>query len=147
VSPAPNECFHLTVEIVREIHAAAIAQFGGSDGLRDRALLESAVAAPQATYGGESVYADVPEVAAAYLFYLCRNHPFVDGNKRVALGACLVFLRLNGLAPAPDGPEWEQLTLDVAASRLDRDATTARLRGLLPDEEAKKQAKRPKRKR
>lgn len=147
MSTASNECFHLTVDIVREIHSAAIADFGGSDGLRDRALLESAVAAPQATFGGESVYADVTEVAAAYLFYLCRNHPFIDGNKRAALGACLVFLRLNGVEPAPDGPDWEQLTLDVAASRLDRDATTARLRALLPATGARKPKPRAKRKR
>lgn len=140
-------CFHLTVDIVLEIHAAAISGFGGADGLRDRALLESAVAAPQATYGGQSVYADVPEMAAAYLFYLCRNHPFIDGNKRAALGACLVFLRLNGLEPAPDGPEWEELTLDVAASRLDRDATTARLRALLPSPRARKPKTPAKRKR
>lgn len=138
MSAAREECFHLTVEIVREIHTAAIADFGGSDGLRERALLESAVAAPQATFGGESVYADVPEIAAAYLFYLCRNHPFIDGNKRAALGACLVFLRLNGMEPSPDSPEWEQLTLDVAASKLDRDATTERLRALLPGGALKK---------
>jgi death-on-curing protein len=132
MSTRADECFHLTVDILLEIHAAAIAGFGGSDGLRDRALLESAIAAPQATCGGDSVYEDIPEMAAAYLFYICRNHPFLDGNKRAALGACLVFLRLNGFEPAPDGPEWEQLTLDVAASKLDRDATTARLRVLLP---------------
>lgn len=139
------ECFHLTVDIVLEIHAAAIADFGGSDGLRERALLESAVAAPQATYGGESVYADVPEIAAAYLFYICRNHPFIEGNMRAALGACLVFLRLNGFEPAPDGPDWEQLTLDVAASKLDRDATTERLRARLPRaKKAKPRAKRTK---
>lgn len=149
MSTANEECFHLTVDIVREIHAAAIADFGGADGLRDRALLESAVAAPQATFGGESVYADVPEVAAAYLFYLFRNHPFIDGNKRAALGACLVFLRLNGLEPAPDGQDWEALTLDVAASKLDRDATTERLRALLPKARAAKPRSpkaRPKRK-
>ena len=146
MSAEHDECFHLTVEIVLEIHAAAIADFGGSDGLRERALLESAVAAPQATFGGESVYADVAEMAAAYLFYLCRNHPFIDGNKRAALGACLVFLRLNGLEPAPDGPEWEQLTLDVAASKLDRDATTERLRALLPGAKATKAKPRAKRK-
>lgn len=127
----PNSCFFLTTEIVCEVHAAAIDGFGGSAGLRDRALLESAVAAPQATFGGESVYADLIEIAAAYLFFLCRNHPFVDGNKRVALGSCLLFLRLNGLQPAPDGPDWEQLTLDVAASKLDRDQTTSRLRRLV----------------
>lgn len=131
MSASPDNCFFLTVGLVREVHAAAIAGFGGADGLRDEALLESAVAAPQATYGGESVYASMEEVAAAYLFYLCRNHPFVDGNKRVALGSCLLFLRLNGLAPAPDGPEWEQLTIDVAASKLDRDQTTKRLKALV----------------
>lgn len=128
----PENCFHLTVEIVREIHAGAIAQFGGSDGVREMALLESAVAAPQASFGGQSPYQDIAEVAAAYLFYLCKNHPFIDGNKRAALGACLVFLRLNGIEPKPDGPEWEKLTLAVAAGALDRDETTQRLRKLLP---------------
>jgi len=127
----PDDCFHLTVEIVREIHAEAIAQFGGSSGVRDLALLESAVAAPQATFGGQSPYSDLVEIAAAYLFYLCRNHPFLDGNKRTALGACLVFLRLNGLEPSPDNPEWEKLTLAVAASEIDRAETTKRLRQLL----------------
>ncbi len=127
----PDDCYFLPVELVKQVHAAAIAGFGGSEGLRDEALLESAVAAPQATLGGRSVYASMEEVAAAYLFYLCRNHPFVDGNKRVALGSCLVFLRLNGLEPGPDGPEWEALTLDVAASRIDRDGTTKRLKALL----------------
>ena len=71
-------------------------------------------------------------MAAAYLFYLCRNHPFVDGNKRAALGACIVFLRLNGIEPKPDGPEWEELTLAVAAGAFDRETTTERLRRLLP---------------
>ncbi|HVZ65391.1 MAG TPA: type II toxin-antitoxin system death-on-curing family toxin [Lacunisphaera sp.] len=142
MSATPADCYFLPVDLVKEIHGAAIAQTGGSDGLRDEALLESAVAAPQATFGGESVYASLEEIAAAYLFYLCRNHPFVDGNKRVALGACLVFLRLNGLEPAPDGPDWEALVLDVAASRLDRDQTTKRLKALV-----KKPRKRPRKKR
>jgi death on curing protein len=128
----PENCFHLTVEIVREIHAEAIGRFGGSDGVREMALLESAVAAPQASFGGRSPYQDIAEVAAAYLFYLCRNHPFMDGNKRAALGACIVFLRLNGIEPKTDGPEWEALALAVAASEIDRDEATRRLRKLLP---------------
>jgi death-on-curing protein len=131
MSLTPENCFHITVDIVREIHAAAIKAFGGSDGVRDLALLESAVAAPQATFGGQSSYHDLPEVAAAYLFFICRNHPFIDGNKRAALGACLVFLRLNGIEPQKDGPEWEQLALDAASSAMDREETTARLRQLL----------------
>lgn len=127
----PDDCFHLTVDIVCEIHGVAIMQFGGSEGVRDPALLESAVAAPQASFGGRSPYGDITEVAAAYLFYLCNNHPFVDGNKRAALGACLVFLRLNGLEPKPDGPDWEDLTLAVASGAIDREDTTQQLRKLL----------------
>ncbi|MBI5819647.1 MAG: type II toxin-antitoxin system death-on-curing family toxin [Verrucomicrobia bacterium] len=131
MSATPNNCFHLTVEIVREIHAEAIARFGGSDGVQEMALLEAAVAAPQATFGGQSPYKDLAEVAAAYLFYMCRNHPFIDGNKRAALGACIVFLRLNGIEPKSDGPEWEELTMAVAASAIDRDEASERLRKLL----------------
>jgi len=131
VKISPDECFHLTVEIVREIHAGVIERFGGSDGVREMALLESAVAAPQASFGGKSPYAAPAEVAGAYLYYLCKNHPFVDGNKRAALGACIVFLRMNGIEPKADGPEWEELTLAVAASTIDRDETTGRLRRLL----------------
>jgi len=131
MSATPENCFHLTVDIVREIHAEAIARFGGSDGVREMALLESAVAAPQAGFGGKSPYADLAEVAAAYLFYLCKNHPFVDGNKRAALGACIIFLRLNGIEPESDGPDWEELTLAVAASEIDREETTGQLRKLI----------------
>lgn len=132
MSATPENCCHLTVDIVREIHAEAITRFGGTEGAREMALLESAVAAPQATVGGQSPYADLTDVAAAYLFYLCRNHPFVDGNKRAALGACLVFLRLNGVEPQEDGPGWEELTMAVAASLVDRKETTKRLRKLVP---------------
>ena len=98
----PNSCHHLTVGQVMEIHATAITMFGGSDGLREPMLLESAVAAPQASFGGVSTFSDTVEVAAAYLYYLCSNHPFIDGNKRVALGAGLVFLQINGYQTAPD---------------------------------------------
>ena len=126
-----HDCFHLTVEIVQEIHREVITRFGGSEGLRDSTLLESAVAAPQASVGGKSPYMDLVEVAGAYLFYLCRNHPFIDGNKRAALGACLVFMRLNGVRAAADGPKWEQLTIGVASGKLDREQATKPLRALV----------------
>jgi death-on-curing protein len=126
-----NDCLHLTLDIVLEIHAETIAQFGGSTGLRDRALLESAIAAPQASFGGVSPLTDTVDVAAAYLFYLCSNHPFVDGNKRAALGACLVFLQLNGYRPAPDSDEWENLILAVSAGILSRAEVTTQLRTLV----------------
>lgn len=135
----PENCFHLTVEIVKEIHVAALEGFGGAEGVREPSLLESAVAAPQVTIGGYSPFADLAEVAAAYLFYLCRNHPFLDGNKRTALGACLVFLRLNGVEPKPDSVKWESLTFAIAAAQIDRDEATKQLRVLLP-----KAAKKPK---
>lgn len=127
---------YLTVAAVEAIHGEVLAAHGGSDGIRDRALLESAVAAPQATRGGEPLISDPFEIATAYLFYLCRNHAFVDGNKRTSLAACLVFLESNDLLadpglPGQDIDDWEALVLDVAASRLDRESTTARLRRLI----------------
>ena len=124
---------HLTTGAVKAIHVEVMAAHGGADGTRDEALLESAVAAPQASMMGKPLFTDPIEIAAAYLFYLCRNHPFVDGNKRAALAASLVFLQANELLPSHDLPvdDWEALVLDIAASRLDRDDTTERLRGLL----------------
>ena len=126
-----DDCVHLGLEIVRAMHAEAIRRFGGLDGVRDENLLASAVLTPQSTFGGKSPYSDLVEIAAAYLFYLCRNHPFLDGNKRTAMLAAIVFLRLNGIEPARDSERWEQLMMEVAASRLDRDQTTKRLRQLL----------------
>jgi death-on-curing protein len=124
---------HPTPEAVKAIHAEVLAAHGGSAGLRDATLLESAGAAPQATMMGELVFTEALEMAAAYLFYLCRSHPFVDGNKRTALATCLVFLSENQLLPDEELnlEAWEALTLEVAASRLDREETTARLRKLL----------------
>jgi len=124
---------HLTVSAVKAIHAEVLAAHGGTRGIRDEALLESAVAAPQATMMGRPLITDPIEIAAAYLFYLCRNHAFVDGNKRTALATCLVFLESNGLLSVTKLPadQWEEFVLSVAASKLDRDATTRRLRKLL----------------
>ena len=124
---------HLTVAAVKAIHAEVLAAHGGGRGIRDETLLESAVAAPQATMMGQTLISDPIEIAAAYLFYLCRNHAFIDGNKRTALAACLVFLESNGLRADVKLPidEWESFVLDVAANKLDRDATTRRLRKLV----------------
>ncbi len=124
---------HPSVEAVKAIHAEVRAAHGGSPGLREAALLESAVAAPQATMAGEPMFTQPVEIAAAYLFYLCRNHPLVDGNKRTALATSLVFLSENGLLPEEtlDADAWERLVMDVAGSRVDREETTERLRKLL----------------
>jgi death on curing protein len=124
---------HPTISAVLAIHSEVLSAHGGADGVRDESLLESAVAAPQATMMGTPMLSDPLEIAAAYLFYLCCNHPFVDGNKRTALATCLVFLSENGFLPKEklETDAWEQLTLDVASSVLDRGQTTARLRKLL----------------
>lgn len=118
---------------------------GGSAGLRDRALLESAIAAPQATMMGVPLLTDPIEIAAGYLFYLCQNHPFVDGNKRTALATCLVFLSENSLLPSErlDVDGWEKLTLSVAASEMDRPEITRRVRKLLNSGTKKASGKRP----
>ena len=125
---------HPTAGAVKAIHAEVLSAHGGMAGLRDEALLESAISAPQATMMGKPLFEDPIEVAAAYLFYICRNHPFLDGNKRTALATCLVFLSENGLLPEENlnADDWESLTLDVASSKLDRAETTARLRALVP---------------
>jgi death-on-curing protein len=131
VSATPDECAHLSIDIVREIHIEAINRFGGLNGVRDENLLASAVLTPQSSFGGKSPYADIVEIAAAYLFYICKNHPFLDGNKRTAMMAAIVFLRVNGIEPSPDSVKWEKFMVDLAASQLDRDQTTIRLRRLL----------------
>jgi len=124
---------HPTVEAVLAIHAEVLAAHGGYPGLRSRELLESAVAAPQASMMGVPMMTDAIEIAAAYFFYLCSNHPFVDGNKRAALATCLVFLSENGLLKSEvlNVKAWETLTLAVAAGALSRDEVTARLRKLV----------------
>ena len=124
---------HLTVEAVKAIHGEVLAAHGGAAGIRDETLLESAVAAPQASMMGQPLISDPLEIAAAYLFYISRNHPFLDGNKRTALAACLVFLENNGLLPDRKLRinDWEQFVLDVASTKISRDETTRRLRKLL----------------
>ena len=124
---------HPTIEAVIAIHSEVLAAHGGSPGMRSRELLESAIAAPQATMMGSPLISDPIEIAAAYFFYLCSNHAFVDGNKRVALATCLVFLSENGLLKdeSLDGDEWENLTLAVAAGVLSRDEITTKLRTLV----------------
>lgn len=134
---------HLTAGAVVEIHREVLLAHGGRPGLRDAALLESAVAAPQASFEGEPLIADPIEIAAAYLFYLCRNHPFVDGNKRTALAACLVFLAANGRlvderVTLRDPDAWETFVQDVAGSRLDRMQTARRLLQLLRGRSARR---------
>jgi death-on-curing protein len=110
----------LTVEHVVAIHRRVIEGFGGTGELRDRGLLESAVTMPAAMFGGSYLHTGIPAMAAAYLFHICRNHPFLDGNKRTALAAAEVFLMLNGMRLLAADDVVERLTRGVA------DGTTAK---------------------
>jgi len=93
--PTPN---FVSKSMVLSIHARQIERFGGTPGLRDEGLLESALAQPQATFGGQFLHPTISEQAAAYLYHIAMNHPFIDGNKRTAFAVMDTFLRLNGCA-------------------------------------------------
>lgn len=112
------EPLFLTLDEVLEIHEEQIERYGGSSGLRDAAALESAVATPQATFGGEFLHTSIPALAAAYLFHLCQNHPFIDGNKRVGANSAITFLLINDWEPTFEEEEMVELVLSVASGRL-----------------------------
>lgn len=105
----------LSVQDVLAIHENTIRHEGGLAGLRDPGLLESAVLMPQQRFGGEYLHSGLVEMAAAYHFHLCRNHAFHDGNKRVAVLAALIFLRVNGVETLPAPDELEAVTMEVAS--------------------------------
>lgn len=105
---------YLTLDEVLAIHADQIERYGGALGVRDRAGLESALAMPRAGFGGEMLHPTLFEQAAAYFFHVARNHPFVDGNKRVALAVALVFLGLNDVEIDAGEDELVELVLGIA---------------------------------
>jgi death-on-curing protein len=110
----------LTLDEVLEIHRDQLDRYGGAAGIRDLGLLQSAIAQPQATFGGQFLHADLFEMAAAYLFHLVQNHPFVDGNKRVGAVAALVFLRLNDQNLNITNAELESHVLSVAQGQANK---------------------------
>ena len=112
------EPFFLSLDEVLEMHGEQIERYGGSGGLRDAAALESAVATPQATFGGEFLHTSIPAMAAAYLYHLCQNHPFMDGNKRVGANSAITFLLMNDWEPTFDEEELVELVLSVACGKL-----------------------------
>lgn len=112
----------LGVEHLLEIHRDQIARYGGSLGVRDMGLLESAVAMPQSGFGGQYFHTDVYEMAAAYLFHVVKNHPFIDGNKRVGAMAAFVFLAVNGIDLEAPERQYGDLVLEVAEGKQDKAA-------------------------
>jgi death-on-curing protein len=117
-----EDIIFLSVDDVLLIHTDTIDNDGGSHGVRDHGLLDAAVAMPRQQFGGEYLHEDLPAMAAAYMFHIAQNHPFVDGNKRAAVLSALVFLNMNGVRELPDPKELESITLQVAASELGKDA-------------------------
>jgi death-on-curing protein len=113
---------YLSLKQVLELHGLQMARFGGSPGLRDQGALESAVARPQMTFGGEDLYPDIPAKAAALMHSLVMNHPFVDGNKRVGAHGALLFLIANRLQLGFAPPELAEITLAVAKGQLSAEA-------------------------
>ena len=110
----------LTIDDVMELHAGQIAAYGGSDGLRSLDLLQSAIAQPQAMFSGVFLHTDIFQMAAAYLFHLVQNHPFIDGNKRIGLEAGLVFLQMNGYSIETEDVFLVELILGVAQGKIDK---------------------------
>ncbi|MCC6156989.1 MAG: type II toxin-antitoxin system death-on-curing family toxin [Deltaproteobacteria bacterium] len=110
----------LDIDDVLDIHATQLARFGGLDGIRDMGLLESALAQPSASFGAEWLHADHFEMAAAYLYHIVSNHPFLDGNKRTGLICALTFLGINGVEIQCDEPELENMVMMAAKSELSK---------------------------
>jgi death on curing protein len=121
----------LSLEEVLELHDMSIQRYGGDPGLRDRGLLESAVAQPMASFGERFLHPDLFSMAGAYLFHITSNHPFVDGNKRTGLLAALVFLDTNGVTVEHGTDELYELTMQVSRAELPKEQVVERLRKLV----------------
>lgn len=113
---------YLSVEQILDLHRTQLGRYGGASGLRDRGGLESALARPAMTFGGEDLYPDLATKAAALMHSLVLNHPFVDGNKRVAAHAVIVFVEMNGLDFLATPEELVQITLEVAKGAIEVEA-------------------------
>lgn len=108
----------LTVTEILEIHADQIHRYGGTPEVRDLSLLESALAPPQASFAGEWLHSDLYEMASAYAYHLCKNHPFLDGNKRTSLATALVFLEINGIPVFDPDQRLADAILQIAQGKM-----------------------------
>ncbi|HWE94258.1 MAG TPA: type II toxin-antitoxin system death-on-curing family toxin [Tepidisphaeraceae bacterium] len=122
----------LTLDEVLELHVAQIELFGGSAGLRDLGLLESALAQPMQAFGGQYLHEDLAAMAAAYLYHIVSNHPFLDGNKRTGTDAAIVFLEINGVELPVENELLIELVLEVAKGNKSKEAVAEYFRRLIP---------------
>lgn len=117
-----DQPYFLALEQVLRLQASLIDTYGGAPGIRDLGLLQSALAMPQASFGGQVLHPTVFDQAAAYLYHLVQNHPFVDGNKRIGAASALVFLAMNDIQIEGDETGLVALTLSVACGETGKDA-------------------------
>lgn len=120
-----------SLEDVLRLHDRQVERFGGSAGLRDSGLLESALAQPEATFMGELLHPTIADQAAAYLYHIAKNHPFIDGNKRTAFAVMDAFLRMNGYRLSYTPNEAYELVIQVAQSDISKEALTAKLKATI----------------
>ncbi len=125
-----KKALFLTLAEVIDIHSDQIDRYGGRGGISDINLLSSAVAMPYVSFSGEFLHRDLYEMAAAYTFHICQNHPFIDGNKRTALASALVFLEMNGISISdPEGKLYEAL-VNIASGKTTKQEFAGVLRNL-----------------
>lgn len=124
-----EDIIFLSVDDVLLLHTDTIDIDGGSHGVRDHGLLDAAVAMPRQQFGGDYLHEDLPAMAAAYMFHIAQNHPFVDGNKRAAVLSALAFLSVNEIEKLPDPKDLESVTLQVAAGEMGKNSLTRWMRG------------------
>lgn len=117
--------YFLTLNDVLEIHIDQINRYGGERGIRDQGLLLSAIAQPSSTFNGQYLHTTLYDKAGAYLYHICQNHPFIDGNKRAALVSSLMFLAMNNCPFDYQEAPLEQLVLELAQGKIKKDAIAA----------------------
>lgn len=120
----------LDIDRILRTHLALIERYGGQEGVRDVGLLHSAIAMPQASFGGQCLHKDLFEMAAAYLYHIVQNHPFLDGNKRTGAAAAIIFLAMNGVELEADQEGLVDLTLDVAQGKAGKQRIAEFFRGM-----------------
>jgi len=113
-----SQFWFLDIEHTMRIHGSLIETYGGVDGIRDVGLLQSALAVPQASFGGEFLHKDLFEMGAAYLYHIVQNHPFLDGNKRTGAAAAIVFLAMNDIELIADEEALVELVLQIACGSV-----------------------------
>lgn len=110
----------LTFDHVLLLHTLQAKEFGGAHGLKDEGLLRSAIAQPQSGFGKVPFHKNLYEMAAAYLFHIVRNHPFIDGNKRTGALVAAVFLEINGLLLTASNDDFEEVVMNTAKGLLSK---------------------------